>query len=422
MTSVSINNTKIKRAVKNSWLDKLAKKIVFSAFSNLRFGRLVVDDNDQIQAFGDQNPNCELVGHIHVHHPSVYRDFLMNGSIGCGEAYMRGTWSSPNLLNVVRLFCKNIDSLNRFDNSRPLIGRLPSKFFHLFNANTLTGSRKNISAHYDLGNNFFKLFLDSRMMYSAAIYPSADTKLEEAAVYKLDVLCKKLRLNEDDHLLEIGTGWGGLAIHAARHYGCKVTTTTISQEQYNHAKESVIEAGLENKVKVLLQDYRELQGTYSKLVSVEMIEAVGHQHYKEYFSTCSKLLEADGLMCIQAITIPDQRYDQAIKSVDFIQRYIFPGGCLPSNEVISRCVARYTDMQIVGLEDIGMDYARTLADWRKGFEANLERVKTLGFDDVFCRMWEFYLCYCEGGFRERAISTVHVVMAKPDARKIEPLT
>jgi len=291
----------------------------------------------------------------------------------------------------------------------------------MFNANTLTGSSKNISAHYDLGNDFFKLFLDSRMMYSAAIYPDAETQLEEAAVYKLDILCKKLRLNEDDHLLEIGTGWGGLAIYAAKNYGCSVTTTTISQEQYKHARQSVREAGLEHRVTVLLQDYRELQGTYTKLVSVEMIEAVGHKHYKQYFSTCSKLLRDDGLMCIQAITIPDQRYDQAIKSVDFIQRYIFPGGCLPSNDVISRCVARHTDMQIVNLEDIGMDYAKTLADWRKGFESNLERVKQMGFDDVFCRMWEYYLYYCEGGFRERAISTVHVVMAKPGARIIDAL-
>ena len=228
---------------------------------------------------------------------------------------------------------------------------------------------------------------------------------EEASRYKLDAICKKLQLNEQDHLIEIGTGWGGLAIHAAQNYGCRVTTTTISREQYEYAQAAVKKAGLEDRITLLLEDYRNLTGKYDKLVSIEMIEAVGHEYFDNYFQKCSSLLKSTGLMLIQAITIADQRYQYAKKSVDFIQRYIFPGGCLPSNEVIARCVAKNTDMTIVNLHDIGRDYARTLAEWRKRFHARMEDVASMGFDDVFCRMWEFYLCYCEGGFSERAIST-----------------
>jgi len=280
----------------------------------------------------------------------------------------------------------------------------------------MTRSRDNISAHYDLGNDFFSLFLDPTMMYSSAIFEDVDRGLDEAAVAKLDEICHQLELSPGDHLLEIGTGWGGMAIHAAKHYGCRVTTTTISQEQYDYACAAVKREGVADRVTLLLQDYRSLEGQYDKLVSIEMIEAVGHEFYREYFQRCSALLKPTGKMVIQAITMADQRYEQARDSVDFIKRYIFPGGCLPSVAVIADHLARDTDMQMVHLRDITQDYAVTLAHWRSRFMDKLEAVKAMGFDDNFIRMWDYYLCYCEGGFRERIISTVQLAFAKPGYR------
>jgi cyclopropane-fatty-acyl-phospholipid synthase len=284
------------------------------------------------------------------------------------------------------------------------------------NSNTQTGSRDNIAAHYDLGNEFFQLFLDPTMMYSSAIFDDHTMTLEAASEAKLDEICGQLELKADDHLLEIGTGWGGMAIHAAKHYGCRVTTTTISAEQYEYARARVKEEGLEKQVTLLCQDYRSLTGEYDKLVSIEMIEAVGHKFYKNYFQTCTRLLKHNGKMVIQAITVADQRYQQARDSVDYIKRYIFPGGCLPSVAVIADHVASDTDLQIVHLRDITEDYANTLAHWRERFMAKLEAVEAMGFDEEFIRMWEFYLCYCEGGFRERVISTVQLAFAKPGYR------
>lgn len=418
MSLTSIDELKVARELKSSLFDNMARKIIFKAMNSLERGRLVIEEGGEITVFGESPEQAEIVAHVFVHHRSFYKDLLFGGSIGAGEAYMLGSWSSSNLLDVIRLMVMNLAMLNKMDNSRPLMGRLSSKFLHWFNANTVAGSKKNIAAHYDLGNEFFSLFLDPTMMYSSAMYPHAGATLEQASIYKLDSICRKLGLCENDHLMEVGTGWGGLAIHAAKNYGCRVTTTTISREQYDYACEAVRQAGLEDKITLLLKDYRELDGVYDKLVSIEMIEAVGHEYYENYFEKCSSLLKPDGLMLIQAITIADQRYEEARRSVDFIQRYIFPGGCLPSNEVIARCVSRHSDMMIVGLEDIGIDYARTLAEWRKRFHARLDDVRQMGFDDVFCRMWEFYLCYCEGGFAERAISTAQFVFAKPDAKTI----
>ncbi len=421
MTTASIDDNKASREIKTSLWDVLAKKTILKVLHKIEVGRLVVEDDGRVYEFGEAAEKATVTAHIFVHHISAYKDVLFGGTIGSGEAYMLGSWSSSSLLNVIRLMVLNIETLNKMDNSRPLIGRITSKLVHLLNANTKSGSRKNISAHYDLGNDFFRLFLDPTMMYSSAVFPNEKASLEEASINKLDLICKKLNLTESDHLMEIGTGWGGLAIHAAKNYGCKVTTTTISREQYEYATAAVKRAGLENQVTLLLEDYRNLTGSYDKLVSVEMIEAVGHKYYDSYFEKCSSLLKADGLMLIQAITIADQRYEEAKRSVDFIQRYIFPGGCLPSNEVIAKCIARKTDLMIVGLHDIGQDYAKTLAEWRLRFHANMDAVKQQGFDDIFCRMWEFYLCYCEGGFLERVISTAQIVFAKPGARAIQPV-
>lgn len=424
MDSASIANQKINERRPAGFFDKMAKKFVLSALEKIAFGHLIIEEDFQeegeadnrIYHYGEAKDQTDCVAHIHVHDRGVYWDMFVNSSIGAGEAFMLNRWSSPDLVNVIRLMVKNLELINKLDGERPIWSRIGTKMAHLVNANTQKGSRKNIAAHYDLGNDFFSLFLDPTMMYSAAIYPHAEATLEEASTYKLDRICQKLELKPEDHLLEIGTGWGGLAVHAAKHYGCKVTTTTISKEQYDFAKQRVISEGLEDRVTLLLDDYRDLEGQYDKLVSIEMIEAVGHKFYDSYFKQCSRLLKHHGLMLIQAITIADQRYDYAKNSVDFIQRYIFPGGCLPSNAIIAQQVSKKTNLQIVAVEDITEHYADTLADWREAFMNRLHQVKDMGFDDVFCRMWDFYLCYCEGGFRERAISTGQFLMAKPGYR------
>ncbi|MFN2288541.1 MAG: class I SAM-dependent methyltransferase, partial [Chromatocurvus sp.] len=321
-----------------------------------------------------------------------------------------------DLTEVTRLFSANLGMMEVMEARQHWYTRLGLRLAHTINRNTHEGSKRNISAHYDLGNDFFRLFLDPTMMYSSAVFEGSDVSLEQAAIDKLDTICQQLELKADDHLMEIGTGWGGMAIYAAQRYGCRVTTTTISREQYEHAQARVCELGLEDRITVLCEDYRNLQGRFDKLVSIEMIEAVGHDFYSSYFNCCSRLLKDTGKMVIQAITISDQRYDRARRSVDYIKRYIFPGGCLPSLAVVADHVAKDTDMQMVHLRDITRDYAMTLAHWRERFTHQLDAVRSMGFDDRFIRMWEFYLCYCEGGFRERIIGTVQLALAKPGYR------
>ncbi|MGV6806588.1 MAG: class I SAM-dependent methyltransferase [bacterium] len=416
MKSVSIANVTVRNTGRQTWLDRFARKMIFSHLGKLKRGHLIVSEDGQTWRFGEDIEAASITAHIHVHDQSFYRDMLFNSSIGAGEAYMRGAWSSPDLVAVVRLMVKNLRLLNEIDRRRPVLSRIKATIGYLAQRNTRLGSKKNIAAHYDLSNQFFAQFLDPTMMYSSAVYPENGATLEQASIHKVDQLCRKLRLKPSDHLVEIGTGWGGLAIHAALKYGCRVTTTTISREQHDYAADRIKELGLDDRITLLLKDYRDLEGQFDKLVSVEMIEAVGHQYYESYFQQCSRLLKPDGLMVIQAITIADQRYLDARNSVDFIKQYIFPGGCLPSNEIIARHIARDTDMQIVGLEDITPHYAQTLFHWREAFFARLKSVESLGFDKVFQRMWDFYFCYCEGGFRERAIGTVQLEIAKPDFR------
>ncbi|MDP6187636.1 MAG: cyclopropane-fatty-acyl-phospholipid synthase family protein, partial [Pseudomonadales bacterium] len=290
------------------------------------------------------------------------------------------------------------------------------KISHWARRNTTDRSRENISAHYDLGNDFFSLFLDPSMMYSSAVYPTPDSDLATAAQHKLRLICEDLELTPEDHLVEIGTGWGGMAIFAAEHYGCRVTTTTISREQFDYTVAAVADKGLQDRITVLFDDYRDLRGRFDKLVSIEMIEAVGHQFYDTYFATVSRLLKPHGKAVIQAITMTEQRYEQARDSVDFIKRYIFPGGCLPSLTVISDALARMTDMQMSHLRDITEDYADTLNAWHEGFLEKLDQVRAKGFDDRFINMWRYYLSYCEGGFRERIIGTYQITMTKPGYR------
>ncbi len=401
---------------KRGLLDKFAQQQMLKFLRRIEFGSLVIEDAGEEYELGEYRRRPDLAARIVVHDCSAYRDFVFGGSIGGAEAYMLGKWSSPELSDVVRVFSANIDVLNGVDDRRFVVQRLADRLGHWLNRNSEKQARENISRHYDLSNEFFALFLDPEMMYSAAIFPRPGCGLDEAAVHKLDVICRKLELQPGDHLLEIGSGWGGLAIHAAREYGCRVTTTTISRQQYEATRERVREAGLEARIEVLFEDYRNLRGSFDKLVSVEMIEAVGHAYYRQYFSGCAALLKPHGLMLLQAITVPGQRYEYTRGSVDFIQKYIFPGGSLPSHEAILSTVRDHTDMVMVGMHEIGLDYAKTLQAWRRRFLGKLDQVRTLGFDDSFIRMWNYYLCYCQGGFEERIIGTAQILLAKPGWR------
>lgn len=398
------------------WIDKICRPLLFSRLNKLEFGQVKIVDQWGEHCFGHSDLSGELSVEIKVEDQRFYSDIAFGGTVAAGEAYMQGYWSCDNLTGLVRIMLRNRQVMDQVEGGFSLFKAPILRFVHWLNRNSQAGSRRNIEAHYDLGNEMFELFLDPTMMYSCAYYPNSDTSLNEAATAKLQRICDKLQLSEADHVVEIGTGWGGFAIYAATHYGCKVTTTTISKQQYEVAQQRVIAAGLQDKVTLLLEDYRDLRGSYDKLVSIEMIEAVGHQYLDTYFAKCSDLLKPNGIMLIQAITIQDQFYDQAIKSVDFIQRYIFPGGFIPSVTAISNAVKRSTDVRLFQMEDIGPHYATTLRDWRKNFFNNIEQIKGLGYSKQFIAMWQFYLCYCEGGFLERTLGTSHLVFVKPENR------
>ena len=350
----------------------------------------------------------------------VYLALAAGGSIGVARAFMDGRWECSDLTGLLRLFIRNMPVVDGVETGLAWFTNLAARVQHKLRANSHSGSRRNIREHYDLGNAFFALFLDETMTYSAGIFEQDSSTMRDASLAKLDRICRKLELGPADHLLEIGTGWGGMAIYAARHTGCRVTTTTISREQYVLARERVAAAGLEDRVTVLLEDYRDLTGRYDKLVSLEMIEAIGHRYFDTYFAQCGRLLKDDGLMLLQAITIADQRYEAARHSVDFIQRHIFPGSTIPSVTAMIGAITRRSDMKLVDLEDIGPHYATTLRRWRENFFARIGEVRALGYPETFVRMWEFYLCYCEGGFEERAIGDVQMLLAKPGNRRGVP--
>lgn len=356
---------------------------------------------------------------IEVMDPAFYRAVAANGSVGAGEAYMEGHWRCDDLVGLIRLLVRNRALLDGMETGMARLGGIAMRGWHALRKNTRDGSRRNIAAHYDLGNEFFGLFLSDDLMYSSALYAGEDDDLETASTRKLDRICQKLRLQPGDRVIEIGTGWGGFAVHAARHYGCHVTTTTISREQYALAASRVAEAGLQDRVSLLLEDYRDLQGTYDKLVSIEMIEAIGAQYLDTYFGKLASLLKPDGLALVQAITIEDHRYKQALDSVDFIKRYVFPGSFIPSIAAILEAKTRSSDLALTHLEDFGSSYARTLHAWRQRFMARLPEVRAQGFDERFIHMWEFYLAYCEGGFLERSIGVAQLLMAKPGNRDAE---
>ena len=394
-------------------MNHLYKKIIHQRLSQIKDAHIIIKDGKSIIKYGKLG---NLSAKINILDTVFYKNIILGGTIGASESFIRGEWSSPNLTNVIRVLARNTEAQDKLENLFTLLSQPFLKVMHKLNENSVRGSKKNISRHYDLSNDFFSLFLDKNMMYSSAIYKSRKTSLEDASTNKLDVICKKLNLKKTDHVIEIGTGWGGFAIYAAKNYGCKVTTTTISIEQYKFAKQKIKEAGLGKKIKVLLKDYRLLKGQYDKLVSIEMIEAVGYQFYDEYFKIIGQLLKNDGEALIQAITIKDQRYSKAIQSVDFIQKYIFPGSCIPSITAIQNSLTSSTDLVINDIRDIGHHYARTLADWRKRFLKNKQEIRKLGFDDKFLRMWLFYFAYCEGGFEEKVISDIHLHITKPGYR------
>ncbi len=403
-------------AAKPVFLGAVAQRAVRERLMAIQRGSLDISDGRTVDRYGTASSQHSLHETVRVHDPRFYSEMAFGGSIGAGEAYMQGYWSTDDLTAVMRIILQNRDVLDGMETGWARLTEPVRKMLHWAARNTRSGSRRNIQAHYDLGNDFFKLFLDPTMMYSSAIFEHEGMSLEAASIAKLDRICRKLDLKPEDHVMEIGTGWGGFALHAARHYGCHVTTTTISPSQHDVARERVAAAGLNERITLLQKDYRDLTGQYDRLVSIEMIEAVGHQYYDTFFRKCSELLKPEGAMLLQAITIADQRYEAAKKSVDFIQRYIFPGSCIPSVAAMTGAVARATDMRLTDLKDIGPDYAVTLRCWRKNFFANLEQVRALGYPESFIRMWEFYLCYCEAGFVERVIGDVQLLLVKPLAR------
>ncbi|MBS8270295.1 class I SAM-dependent methyltransferase [Halomonas litopenaei] len=391
------------------------KPRVLAQLGQLRHGSITLVDGHERHQLGEQG---ELSVTLVVRRSRVWKRMALGGTLGAAEAYMDGDWDVDDLVGLVRLFARNIDRVNDdVEGGLAGLGRALLSTLLRLQRNTRKGSRRHIAAHYDIGNDLFATFLDrEHWMYSSAIFPSPKATLEQASTHKLDVMLDKLDVRPHHHLLEIGTGWGGLAIHAARTRGCRVTTTTISREQYEHTARRLAEEGLEDQVTLLNEDYRELSGRYDRLISVEMVEAVGADYLPRYLKTLDQLLAPQGLALLQAITVRDQRYEAARREMDFIKRYIFPGGFLPSPTVLLQNLTKHTSMNLVDLDDIGPHYARTLREWRQRFEASLDQVGKLGYDERFVRMWRYYLCYCEAGFAERTISTCHLLLAKPDAR------
>jgi cyclopropane-fatty-acyl-phospholipid synthase len=402
-------------------LAQLGRRLLLNQLRQFEHGEITLVENGREHVFGRRHAGFDLGCRLYFDHPQAFADAAFGGTVGAGEAYIRGLWRCDDLVALVRIFVANREHMNRIDSGWAFVSRPLLRLFHWANRNSRHGSARNIAAHYDLGNELYELMLDETMAYSCAIFPRADSTLAEGSAEKFDAVCRKLDLRPTDHVLEIGTGWGGFAIHAVQRYGCRVTTATISKAQYDFATRKIEALGLADRITVLLKDYRDLNGDlagpYDKLVSIEMVEAVGAPFLDGYFRHCSRLLKPQGAMLLQAITIQDQFYEQALKSVDFIQRYVFPGSFIPSVQALSKSLAKATDLKIFHLEDIGPHYAHTLRLWRERFFRNRAAVRQLGYSDGFVRLWEYYLCYCEGGFMERQLGTVQMLLTKPGCRR-----
>ena len=395
---------------------RLAKAMVIKQFSKLTKGQLLVNENGNNYIFGSKNNDFPVSATINVLSNEMYSEIAAKGLNGAAEAFVKGLWSSDDLTRLIRIFVRNREAANQIEGG---LAKLATGLFYLQHSlkrNNHKGSLRNISAHYDLGNDLFETFLDNTKMYSCAIFENENSSLEQASINKIERICKKLELSSNDHVLEIGTGWGGFAIFAAKNFGCKITTTTISQKQYEYTLEKVKALGLQDKISVLKKDYRDLTGKYNKLVSIEMIEAVGHHYYHDFFRKCNQLLTPDGRMLLQSIIITDYLYEEAKQFSDFIKTYIFPGSCIPSISKLCESSAKATDMRLFHLEDITPHYAKTLNHWRSYFMNNVQKIRDLGFSEEFIRLWNFYFCYCEGGFIERQIGAVQMLFTKPLCR------
>lgn len=414
-----INSQTLALPVQLSSVQKTARNIAFSCLCKLQVGSLTV-----IESFSDEPAlrvreqfgkpkEGQPSAIIEVKNPAFYARLLKGGSIAAGEAYMDGWWDSPNLTQLMELMALNLSALDSIESRSSLLSKLTYQVSHWLNRNTVANSAKNIEAHYDLSNDLYQTFLDPRMLYSSAVFNDDSDSLEQAQINKMERLCQQLKLTANDSVIEIGTGWGAMAIYMAETYGCHVTTTTISEQQYQYAKQAIEAKGLTDRITLLKKDYRLLEGEFDKLVSIEMIEAVGKQFLTSYIQKCQSLLKPGGLMAIQAITIADQRYDYYSNNVDFIQKYIFPGGFLPSITALTQATTKHSDLVLRDLFDIGQDYASTLSHWYERFNVAQEQVYKLGFDERFIRMWNYYFCYCEGGFRAKSISTVHMTFQRP---------
>ena len=398
------------------WVDRFARRLLLERLARIQHGKLTLVDGEAECNFGD-TAGFPVQATIRVQHPGFYRGAVFGGTVGAGEAYMADFWTADDLTALIRILVRNRAVLEAVDSALTRLATWPvHRLFHALHRNTLRGSRVNISAHYDLGNDFYRLFLDDTLTYSCGIFDKPDCSLREASVAKYDRLCRKLGLRPEHHVLEIGTGWGGFALHAASNYGCRITTTTLSNEQHKLAAERIKDAGLSDRVELLRADYRDLTGTFDRVVSIEMIEAVGHRYLPTFFRCCAERLKPEGMMALQAITILDQVFYSHVREVDFIKRYIFPGSCIPSVEAMLRATTRATDLKLFHLEDITPHYATTLRLWRERFFARLDEVRAQGFNDAFIRMWDFYLSYCEAGFAERYIGDVQMVFTKPLCR------
>ena len=399
-------------------MSRLARRLLCERLSMLQDGELRLQDGTQLLRFGARTARCGLSVTLTVRDAEFWSLAAFGGTVGAGESYINGHWRCDDLTGLVRIMVVNRHVMEGMEGGfAARASALLRRLLHWANRNSKRGSARNIAAHYDLGNDLYKLMLDDTMAYSCGIFLREDATLHEASIAKFDAVCRKLALTSNDHLVEIGTGWGGLAIHAAEQYGCRVTTTTISREQHDYAQAKIAARGLSNRITLLFEDYRDLKGQFDKLVSIEMIEAVGAKYLDTYFQKCSSLLKPTGAMLLQAITLQDQFYARAVKSVDYIQRFVFPGSFIPSVAAIGESVRRVTDMKLFNLEDIGPHYAPTLRLWRERFFANINSVRALGYPESFNRLWEFYLCYCEGGFAERQLGDVQMLLTKPDCRR-----
>lgn len=397
-------------------LDSLCRTIVLKRLGKLEGGALTLRDGTQKHLFGSYHDDFPVSATVRIFHPRFYTRIAMGGVIGAAESYMDGDWTTDDLAGLCRILAHNGATLSAMEKRLSALKAPLLQCYHALNKNSRGGSRKNIAAHYDLGNDFFKTFLDDTMAYSSGYFERDSDSLEDASINKFDRLCKKLHLHADDHLLEIGSGWGGFACHAAKTYGCRVTTVTISQEQLAITRQRIRDEGLEGLVNARFCDYRDIDGKFSKIASIEMIEAVGHQYYPTFFKQCMRLLQDNGLLGLQAITIRDQHYHFARRNVDFIKRYIFPGGCLPSLTTLCHVATRHSDFSLTRVDDMTPHYAKTLAIWRERFLENEHHIAGLGYSESFRRMWNFYLCYCQAGFEEHLTGVSQLVYARPGFR------